>query len=60
MYRREKDAQAALASDDPTALCRLGCPKHEPVNGRRDFFKYMSGSLRPDGGPVTTCGCMDA
>jgi hypothetical protein len=43
MHRREKETQAALASDDPTALCRLGWHEHEPVNGRRVFFKYMSG-----------------
>jgi hypothetical protein len=42
MYRKEKEAQAALASDDPTALCRLGWHEHEPLNGRRVFFKYMS------------------
>ena len=43
MYREEKEAQAALASADPIALCRLGWHEHEPVNGRRVFFKYMSG-----------------
>lgn len=45
MYRREKEAQAALASDDPTALCRLGWHEHEPISGRRVFFKYMSGRI---------------
>lgn len=43
MYRDEKEAQAALASSDPIALCRLGWHEHESVVGRRIFFKYMSG-----------------
>ena len=40
MYRDEKEAQAALASNDPIALCRLGWHEHESVIGRRIFFKY--------------------
>jgi hypothetical protein len=45
MYRREKEAQAALSSDDPSALCRLGWHEHEPIDGGRVFFKYMSGKV---------------
>jgi hypothetical protein len=44
MYRKEKEVQAALASEDPTVLCRLGWHELESADDGRVFFRYMSGT----------------
>jgi hypothetical protein len=43
MYRKEKEVQAALGSEEPRALCNLGWHRLESVDADPVFFKFMSG-----------------
>lgn len=45
MWRDEKTAVAALSSDDPLALCRLGWHQKDLDDGAQVFFRFMGGKV---------------
>lgn len=45
MWRDEKTSLAAMASDDPLALCRLGWHQRDISGGVRTFYRFMSGHV---------------
>lgn len=44
-YRRDQEVEAARASDDPGALCRIGWHQFSEVNGGVSFFTFYCGTV---------------
>jgi hypothetical protein len=44
-YRTDQQVEAARASDDPGALCRIGWHQFSEASGRVSFFTFCSGTV---------------